>query len=116
AAPTVFASELRFPVGAVLSGLQRLHKANSRINGAIDAPRPFLGGILQPELDRIDLQLGRNLVHDLFAGKRRLRGARGAVSLSLRLVVEHVIAIDLGIWELIAAEDAHRAGADHAAG
>jgi len=42
---------------AVLGGLEAFDQADSRIDRPIDAPRPLLGGILQAEFERIDLEL-----------------------------------------------------------
>ena len=66
-------------------------EADARIDGAVDAARPLLGGVLQPELDRVDAELLGQLVDDLLAGERRLRRAGRAVGLRLGLVVADVV-------------------------
>ena len=56
------------------------------------------------------------LVDDLLAGEGRLRRAGRPVGLGLGLVVADVVAVDPGVGQVVATEDAHAARADHAAG
>ena len=104
------------PVLAVLGRLQALTRPIARIDGAIDAPGALLGRVLEAELDRVDAQLLGQLVDDLLAGEGRLRGPRRPVGLGLGLVVDHVEAINPGVWQVVATEDAHGTRADHPAG
>ncbi len=114
--PRYLPFERRLPMVAGLGGFQRFDEADPRIGRPIDAARPLLGRVLQPELDRVDLQLLGQLVDHRLAGERRLRGAGRPIGLRLGLVDQHVVAVDPGVGQLVAAEHAHAARADHAAG
>src|SRR2546421_183432 len=101
---------------AVFCGLQCLDEADAGIHGTINAPGAFLGRVLQAEFYRVDLELFGQLVDDLLGGKGRLRGARGPIGLRVRLVVDDVVGFDPRVRQVVAAKDAHRSGADDAAG
>src|SRR5438105_706215 len=101
---------------AVLGGLERLYQSDARIDRSIDAAGAFFGGVLQAEIDRIDLQLLGQLVDDLFAGEGGLRRAGCAVRLRMWLIVDHVVGLDPRVRQFVATEDAHGAWANHAAG
>ena len=101
---------------AVFRGLKRFDEADARINGTIDAARPFLSRVLQPQLNGVDLQLLSQLVDHLLAGESSLRGAGSAVGLGVWLVVDDVVGFDPRVRQVVAAKNAHRAGANDAAG
>ena len=52
---------------------EALHESDPRINNAIDAARSFAGGILQPERQRINVELLADVFDDAFDRERRVR-------------------------------------------
>ena len=85
--PRFWPGQRRLPMVAVLAPLRSVStKPIARIDRPVDAARPFLGGVLQAELDRVDAQLLGQLVDHLLAGEGGLRRAGRAIGLRLRLV------------------------------
>src|SRR5689334_3058495 len=101
---------------AFLGSLETFDEANSRIDRTINSPSSLFGGVLEAQFNRIDLQLSCDFINDLFASKRRLSRTGSAVRLNFRFVAADVIAFDLGVRKIVAAEHAHGARPDHTAG
>ena len=95
-----------------LTGFDRLDEADLRIDGAIDAADPFFGGVSTAELERIEIELLADFVNDGLHCERGIRGPGSAIRRGLRLVDADVVTIDAAVGDVVAGENAHRAGAD----
>src|SRR5262249_5194972 len=70
----------------LLCRLDRLDHADPGEHGAISPPSAFVGTILDPELERVDLELLAQLIDDRFRSEGGVGGARGSISGRGRLV------------------------------
>ena len=85
-------------------------------DGAVGAPCALLGGVHQPQVDRVDPGLPGQLVDDLLCGEGRVGRSGSAVRRGLGLVDDDVEAVHDRVGEVVRREDALRAGADRRAG
>ena len=99
---------------------RRRFQARPQTNGtklrAVDGRVPFLHGVAEAQLDRIDSELLRGFVHGTFRGEERLGRAGGTIGGSLRLIHQHVHALDAEVGNPIGGEHAHGARAHGGAG
>ena len=106
----------RFVVVGGDRGVQRLQitdLSELRTRGLSGA---FLGAIDAPELERVDAQLLRQFVDDGLGAHSRVGRARSAVGRGLRLVDQHVVAVDPQILDVVRRNHRHAARADRRAG
>src|SRR5690606_39456782 len=91
AAPLVGPERCR-PVRMGFRCLQALDQSDRPELRPVGSPRSFLGGILEPEVDRVHADRFGKLIYDALDGKLGNWSARGTVSSDLRAVRHHVVA------------------------
>ena len=94
--PSSSGSEWRFcPEGVLADPLEDLDGADGRVRAAADADVTLDDRVLQPHLDRVELELSRELVEERLereGGRRRAGRTVGAEGEAVRL---HAVAADL---------------------
>ena len=106
-AATLVWAERRLPVVALLGGFEALDEADGPELRSVSGLRAFLGGVLEPEIDRIDTELLGQLVDDALDAVGRDRATGSTVRRNLRAVRHHVEADDLHVLEVVVGEGAH---------
>ena len=101
---------------ALLRGLHAFDVADHAVGVAVGAARALLGRVLQPQFERVDVELLGQFVDHGLGGELGLRRAGRAVGGRLGLVDHHVVAVDGLVGNVVRGERAHRAGADGRAG
>ncbi len=102
-------AERRLHVRMVLRRLQRRADADRAVDRAVGGSGAFLGGVLDPELDRIHADLLGQLIDRAFDRKGRHRRRRRAIGRGLRPVDQHLVADGLDVLEIVAGERGHGA-------
>src|SRR5262245_25521112 len=113
---TLVLAERRAPMGVRLGGLQGLDHADRPEFGPVGGLGPLPGGVLQPELDRIDADFAGDFIDHAFDGKLGNRPARCAVGRHLWPVGDDVVADHLDVFDVVGRVGAHGARLHRRAG
>ena len=116
AASAIGSFQLRLPVRRFLRGGHALDVADHAVGETVGALRALFAGVLEAHLERVDAQLFGELVQHRLGSELRLRRAGRAVGGGLRLVDDHVVAVDQLVGNVVGSQRAHRARADRRAG
>ena len=85
---------------------EAFNQADTAGNQALDAAGAFFGRVQQAELNGIHLQFAAYLIDQRLDRESRLRRTGGPVSGGFGLVVDHVVAVDLPVFHVVAGEGA----------
>ena len=114
--PLVRAVERLGVVGMVAHGLQNFLRADAREGDAVGADGALRGDVFEPKVDGVHAELLGNLVEHRLGRERDVRRTGRAVGLSLGLVDDHVVAVDLLVGDVVGSEHAHCRRSDGRAG
>ena len=100
----------------ILHRLEGIDQADGPELGPVSGLGALLGGVLQPELDRVHADLHGQLVDDGLDAKRRDGRRRGAIGGELGPVDDDVVARRLDVVDFVAGKGAHHRQLDQRAG
>ena len=99
----------------VADGFQDLLAAHLRVDDTVNAAGAGGGAVFEPELKRVDIQLGSQQFDHVFGSETRLRRTRCAIGEAARFVEHDVVTVDEAVGNFVTGEYTHRGCADETA-
>ena len=99
-----------------LHRIDHLGEANGGKDRPVDASGALLGGVQEPEVERIHPNLLRQVIDHRLRGELGVRRARRAVGVRRRLVDENAKALHIPVLDVVGRKHAHAASPNHRAG